>query len=419
MPYRDDILALAPDHYWTWDNTHDDIGVGGQPRPTNQAGGNSAPLSGAVFTEDASASLHVTDILSRTECADSIYMNTTSQPFRSFGGWFMPVEISRPPSALFKEGGGTNNFAVLLGFGNVMLAQSVDRDDHDVQVYSDRPLKPNRAYHYICTFKASDSTAANNGEFALFIDGIKQSISSGNPFDTTQMAGHSADIDWGDPDGSLNVGGTGVGFAAAVGYHAHFASWRQVLTDAQIRDMFERGAKPDVILSGTLAQIQNQLGALSGTQRADAALAIRVEQASDAADFMLSADSVTFDPQCSIDVQYTGPNILTWVNNNGSNASVGSAPGGGSIIFQTPRAVTLDGLTSGTRVKVYRISDNMELAGVESSGASFTAFVNAGEQVTVRMASLTRRITEFDLTVPDTDTTIPISQQLDRVYGNG
>jgi len=204
-----------------------------------------------------------------------------------------------------------------------------------------------------------------------------------------------------------------------VGYHAHFASWRQVLTDAQIRDMFERGAKPDVILSGTLAQIQNQLGALSGTQRADAALAIRVEQASDAADFMLSADSVTFDPQCSIDVQYTGPNILTWVNNNGSNASVGSAPGGGSIIFQTPRAVTLDGLTSGTRVKVYRISDNMELAGVESSGASFTAFVNAGEQVTVRMASLTRRITEFDLTVPDTDTTIPISQQLDRVYGNG
>jgi len=53
MPYRDDILALAPDHFWTWDNTHNDIGVGpSSPKPTNQAGGNTATLTGTPICDD-------------------------------------------------------------------------------------------------------------------------------------------------------------------------------------------------------------------------------------------------------------------------------------------------------------------------------------------------------------------------------
>jgi len=102
----------------------------------------------------------------------------------------------------------------------------------------------------------------------------------------------------------------------------------------------------------------------------------------------------------------------------GNTPTVRNGPGASTVINNAV-SVTLTGLFSGTRIKVYRQSDNAELAGVESSGASFTAGLEAGEAVTIRMASLTRRISEFDLTVPANDTTIPVSQQLDRVYENG
>lgn len=115
-------------------------------------------------------------------------------------------------------------------------------------------------------------------------------------------------------------------------------------------------------------------------------------------------------------------------NNSGGvvtlNISGGNTPtvrngAGASTLINNAVSVTLTGLFSGTRVKVYRQSDNAELAGVESSASSFTAGLEAGEAVTFRLASLMRRITEFDLTVPSNDTTIPVSQQLDRVYENG
>jgi len=115
-------------------------------------------------------------------------------------------------------------------------------------------------------------------------------------------------------------------------------------------------------------------------------------------------------------------------NNSGGavtlNISGGNTPSirngaGASTVVNNAVTVSLEGLFPGTRIKVYRQSDNTELAGTDSSGAVFAAGLEAGESVTFRLASLARRNTEFDLTVPATDTTIPISQQLDRVYENG
>ena len=80
--------------------------------------------------------------------------------------------------------------------------------------------------------------------------------------------------------------------------------------------------------------------------------------------------------------------------------------------------VTLTGLFTGTRVKVYRISDNAEMGGVESSGTSFSVNLDSGVPVTFRLINLSRIPLEFDLTVPSTNTTIPVSQSEDRVYEN-
>jgi len=252
---------------------------------------------------------------------------------------------------------------------------------------------------------------------------LKQLNSVGTVGTSPTMPGNGADIDWGDSDTSLRMGATNNYNGVAVpGCRYNFwKTWTTLITDTQIREtLFERGVLPTVtIVADTVDNMQTALDAIANSERPDAPLAIRIEQATDTADFTLLADNIFFNEGCSIDVQYVGSNTLTWVNNNGSNADIASVPNGGAVVFQTPRAVTLSGLENGTRVKVYRLSDNVELAGIESSAGDFTAFLSTAEQVTFRLASLTRRITEFDLTVPETDTTIPVSQQLDRVYENG
>ena len=116
---------------------------------------------------------------------------------------------------------------------------------------------------------------------------------------------------------------------------------------------------------------------------------------------------------------YNNSGGLVTLNISGGNTPTIRNASGASMAINNAVSVTLTGLFSGTRIKVYRQSDNAELAGVESSGTAFTAGLEAGEAVTFRLASLSRRMTEFDLTVPANDTTIPVSQQLDRVYENG
>ena len=122
-----------------------------------------------------------------------------------------------------------------------------------------------------------------------------------------------------------------------------------------------------------------------------------------------------------------GANDAAVFNNSGGlvtlNISGGDTPtvrngAGASTVINNTVSVTLTGLFSGTRIKVYRASDNAELGGVESSGASFAIGLDAGVDVVFRLISLARMPLEFDLTVPGSDTTIPVSQSLDRVYEN-
>lgn len=53
------------------------------------------------------------------------------------------------------------------------------------------------------------------------------------------------------------------------------------------------------------------------------------------------ADNITFDPLSSIHVQYTGTGTLTWVNDNGADASIGSTPNGGTLIIADRQTLTV------------------------------------------------------------------------------
>lgn len=112
-------------------------------------------------------------------------------------------------------------------------------------------------------------------------------------------------------------------------------------------------------------------------------------------------------------------------NNGGSEAiDIGAYehdPGFGPHPATT--TLTFDGVPAGTEIRIYDQlgASAVELAGVESSAANPSLTVNytgPGQVVWVTVASLTRKLQQFQLTVPAEDTTVPMQMSLDPWYSN-
>lgn len=96
---------------------------------------------------------------------------------------------------------------------------------------------------------------------------------------------------------------------------------------------------------------------------------------------------------------------------------------GGSLTIDNSVSVSLQltGLVANSEVRVYRSSDDVELAGVENSGTSFTYnYVHSADvDVYIVVASLDYLIERFDpVTLTASGVSIPVQQTLDRVYSN-
>lgn len=85
--------------------------------------------------------------------------------------------------------------------------------------------------------------------------------------------------------------------------------------------------------------------------------------------------------------------------------------------------ITFDGVPAGTEIRIYDQlgAAAVELAGVESSAANpslTVTYTGPGQVVWVTVASLTRKLQQFQLTVPAEDTTVPMQMSLDPWYSN-
>lgn len=339
MAYSDDISNLSPDHHWTFDG--DFLDSIGSANMTNTG----MVTTGSAISEDATNSVYSNGTADRAEPADQADMNINSETRRAMGGWVRLSSIAEPPTSIYKEGGSVNNFAILLGFGNNIIFQAVDQSDFELQVFTDRALQINRNYHLFFRFSGS----GYDNEFTAFLDGVE--LSDADPSDKqpdkTTMAAHSGDITMAASDTALNVGGNSVSFVSvANNYFQHWASWSEAnaeLTDTEIREeLFEKGALPNTtITSGTETAMQTTLDGYADTERGDAPLCIRIEAVTGDGDLSLDADNVTFDELASIHIQYMGTGTLTWRNQNGADASIGSTPNGGTIAFVTEVTVTI------------------------------------------------------------------------------
>jgi hypothetical protein len=82
--------------------------------------------------------------------------------------------------------------------------------------------------------------------------------------------------------------------------------------------------------------------------------------------------------------------------------------------------LTFQGVVAGSEIRIYRNSDNVEIAGVESCDANhaFTLTTGHGSACTIKIVNLAYRIQYFQYTIPSESVSLPIEQEPDRWYSN-
>jgi hypothetical protein len=414
MAYRDDVLALNPDHFWRLDGDLNDS-VGSLNGTTS--GGT---LFGTAQCEDATNAFATQSTSAEGRFAATASL-TGALDRKVVCGWFSPTQVQGPPVSVYKESlTGTYQFALILWAGNNLML-NVDNAGTIIQAFSDEVLRDNRPTH---VFLRVEGTGFGN-KVEMYIDGVKQSLTepANGDLGTATLEGRTGGAVFGDSV-NIEIGGVQVLCVAAVNgrynFWAAFSGANAQLTDTEIREeLFEKGALADfTITSGTQAAMQTQLDTIADTVRPDWPCCIRVEANTGDTDFTLVSDNVTFDELASIHVQYMGTGTLTWRNTNGSDASIVSTPNGGSVNIQNDVTLTINNLQNPTEVRVYAAGTQTELAGQEDvTTGTFSASLS-DSLVDIAIASLDFQNQFLRNVDTSSDVTLQVTQFNDIVYVN-
>lgn len=410
MAYADDISALGAEHLYRFDgNANDSIG-------TVNGTASGVAFTGTPICEDASNSMTTGSTSARLTIPDTNVI-TEVKSRKAFCGWFMTTAVQQPPTRIYGEGGTAQSISINLGFGNSLLFE-VDLDGDAKQIFGDTDLVPNRAYHVALVFMGTDF----RNKVECYLDGVRQLDTQDDVPDVTTIAARTPAV-FGQSSVSVAIGSTELVQVSPVSgiynYWAFFDGNDANLSAADVRqELFEKGALPDTtVTSGSQSAMQTQINALASSVRPNKPLCIRINAVSGDGNFTLSANNITFDPLASIHVQYMGTGTLTWINNNGSNASIGSTPNGGTVTFQNPKTITVSDLIAGSEVRIYEAGTTTELGGVETSGTSFALTVSVAA-VDVRILSTIYNIKAVKNISMADDVSLVAGQVPDRQYEN-
>ncbi len=401
LPYNEVMVSeMKPDHYWRLNNTYDDTGVTGPVRNMTSGIVGTWTFNTAEIVDGNTHALNYSSVTNRRECADSPNMNITiDSAERTLSFWLELGSIQPELACIWKEGGGVQNLAFFTGVGNTLLFQGADTPGFAInaQAWSDFKLALNRPYHICGLYSLTDD------ELLLFIDGVEQTDTDGNPLGTGSFNSHSGDIVWGDPDTNLETGATDIS------YNTHsnaklsdFATWSDNSTntdagrisDTDIRDkLYRRGAIPDdTVSSGTEAAMQTALEALNET-RTDSPLSLRVE-GSTSGNFELtmedsSGNPWTFEDRISSQVEYRGSDTLTLVRTPGGNldaAKCWSLSGGTvTVVDDVDLTLTVRDIDDNSVIVGARVRITADTGGPETVGTVLLEGVtDVSGQVTTR-----------------------------------
>ena len=339
--------TIGFDHFWTFQNTIADTGTIANRPVGNQVAG-SPTFTNANFIRSGTHSYRFDAGNDRSEIADSPYTNDTNQhEARNVGGWVYLSDYQEIPSCIYEEGGGVNNFYFIVGFGNILLANVADSSKgFKIQAVSDNPLLPGRWYHIMLSFQGT----AYDNEFRLYVDGVLQTVTNGNPVGNLAMSTHVGDFCFGDPDGNLDTGGTDIAYnASTVMDLSHWGTASAIGGGAPIlplnirQALFENGAPQAIsIASDTVANMQADIASYDGTTHNELhGMTYQIGEPDDANDMTLTITDQVFPDSVSCHIRWLGSGTLTIRNAGTSNAEIASTPSGGTVVLATVATLTV------------------------------------------------------------------------------
>jgi len=348
MAIRTYLQGLGATHLFDLDNngtlTTDDLGS--SSTPTN--------ISGGTYTFDTDpvceGVTHSLDVVASTSNGtngaiftnkDGINVNISgySTDKRSMLIWCKQSAIQNP-TCIYEQGGGTNNFACMGG-----------------------------SYCLVGVWEYHTQHAGSGNRVLFYINGILQGISESTGTDPFPV--HSGNIACGNSADNLqSFAGTALVSQTTEKNCNFLGMFNNVsLTQAQCREIFERTTfAKQTIAADTVANQQAALDAIIGTTYENENCAIRIIQATDATNYRLFIDNITFNADSNLEdisIQFVGAGILTVENTNGTVIQYTSAPpeiettsttytGGGSIVVvnNTQRVKTNQTITNSTATKL-------------------------------------------------------------------
>ena len=402
MAYKSDVTALSPAHFFPFDGNATDTVAALGSTDTSMVWSNSAIANDATNAMNSNA---VDDLL---ELDSSAYINEERNQIL-VAGWFKTNKIQQPPCRIYGDGSSSASVSIHLGFGNQVLFE-VDSDPFTLQIYGDTPLVQDRIYHLAIRFESS----TYGDIFKGYLDGVEQTDTVDNtPGD--KLGQSRTKGSFGGKNSGLALGGVDLKIVSIVnGHYNHWAFWNGTnasnVSDSEIRtELFEKGAIPSVTISD-----QAGLDALASTVRGNAPLCIAIT----GTNLDLIADNVTFDPLSSIHIQWQGSGVLNWTNNNGSNATIVSNIGGGTVNVKNPRTVNFTNLQAGTEIRIYETGTTTEVSGIEEENTGSWSTVIPDGFYDIRVVSVNYRNIEYRNIEIAADQTIKVEQFFDKNYNN-
>lgn len=253
--------------------------------------------------------------------------------------WFKTEENSTPTCVYEQGGGGTNNHAIIVGLGKAITSQAADSGEPFLIAQSKFQAEVNRPYFVTHVWERHTEHAGNNNRVLLYVNGVFQESFELNGTDPFPSHG-----------GNISIGNTADALQSYNGSTLVLTARRKwinmfgilsggSITENQSREIFERSVLPEITIpADTVANQQILLDSLSGNSYSNTNLAIRIIQATDATDYRLFIDNISFQEDSNlrdIAIQYVGPNNLTIENANSSNV----------VEISTPAEIDIDGST--------------------------------------------------------------------------
>lgn len=333
---------------------------------------------------------------------------------RTINVWASISDVS-VPSCIYEQGGNTNNYAINSGIGRTITFQAAVGLEQFLIVQTNFLITANRRYMITAQWQHHSRHSGAGNRVRLYVNGIVQVqygedwLEATSAFSVSPM--HGADVAVGNTGDRLKTynGSTQRFVPRAKTINMLSMHNDTVFDKPQTRELFERTVLPEaVILADTVINQQAALDVLSGSTYEGVNCAIQIRQATDATDYLLELDNITFardDKLKDISVQFVGTGTLTLRNINGSNATDVSTPpevdldgtnilvGGGSIVVQNTYVLTIDTLLVGGLLLIFDgVGDQDNHLGTElhrtnSTGTSVDYSFNdlqVGDTVTVR-----------------------------------